>query len=122
MDNVRSPRPEGWWHRGARPAALWWLPIFIGVLVLFIMGALSIWLRGLWLTVGQGHAAPNLTGGLENLGMLVTAIVAAYMQLRGQAKDRHAERRDEIARGAAPGPIEPSPPSPDGGGRPGDSQ
>jgi hypothetical protein len=118
-------RPEGWFHRGARPVTLWWLPIFVAVLVLFITAALAIFLRGLWLTVGHGLPAPNLTGNLENLGPLIMAIGTAWGLLRSQSRDRHAERMDQQARGTAPSiPFDPSPPSigpsPDGP-RPGDS-
>lgn len=113
---------EGAFHRAPRPLAAWVTVLLMVVLVLFIMSVASAVAVGFWLTAGRGTGVPDMTGGLGNLGALVSAILGAG-GLGGMIwRDRHVERMDQQARGIPPGagPF-PLPPSPDGSPRPGDS-
>lgn len=110
--------PEGVFHRAPRPLTAWAVTVLVWGLVIFVLIVLAAIALGFWLTAGRGLGVPNLTGGLENFG----AVLAALMGAGGLGGlifgQRHRERMDQQARGLPPGGdpfTQPSSPTPSGG-------
>ena len=84
-------------------------------MALAIMAAIAM---GFWLTAARGQPVPNLTGGIENFGALITAIFGAGGLGGLWMHTRSIERRTQIGSGQQP----PAPfPSSAEGPRPGDT-
>lgn len=110
-------RPEGWYHRGARPAIMW-LAVFIGLLLLgFFVGIGSAIVFAYQRAAAQGLPVPDMSGGiaaiLSSLAVLIPALVSAAQVF----SQRHRERLDQQARGTAPGAPFGSSTPPEGGPR-----
>lgn len=118
---------EGFLHRAPRPLILW------GGVLLVVLGALGFaaFLYRIGTAIADayeraaetGSDVPNMDGGLPALITAVVGFLGMVMPYVMQAmSQRHSERRDQIARGSAPGPFSQPPPSmpsspdhPDGG-------
>lgn len=108
-------QPEGAFHRAPRPLTAWagvLLTLGLTVFALVVLAAVAV---GFWRTAAQGQPVPDLTGGLANFAPIITAIGGAGGLSALIFRQRHIERRDEIARGAQPPPPFVPSPSPSGG-------
>jgi hypothetical protein len=105
---------EGWGRRAIRPSIGWGgvillvaCLVFLVLLAMPILRAVNRWADG---------DPVDMTGFAAVIGAAVPALAAIWDFVRRFMTDRHIERRDQIARGQAPGPFVPSqPPTPDGG-------
>lgn len=107
---------EGWVHRGIRPAIGWGMVLLVVVCIAYlvllsipILRAVNRWADG---------EPVDMTGFAAVIGAAVPALGALWDFGCRFMADRHIERRDQIARGEAPGPFVPPPPpspSPTGG-------
>lgn len=112
-------RPEGWVHRGARPAILWAgaLCVLLGVI------GFSVFLFRIGTAIADayeraaqtGQNVPDMGGGIGPLLTAVAGFIACLWPIVQGMSQRHRERMDQQARGTAPGPFA-SPP--EGGPRP----
>lgn len=105
-------RPEGAFHRAPRPLTAWAGTLLTIGLTLFTLAVLTAIALGFWRTAAQGLPVPDLTGGLANFAPVLASLGGAGGLAALIFRQRHVERRDEIARGSAPSaPFAPSPPS-----------
>lgn len=101
-------RPEGWMHRSPRPLMMW-LAVIACVLVLaffaFIGAAIVLAFNK---AAETGQPVPDMSGGLAAVATGLAALLPALAQFWQVFNQRHIERRDQIARGQAPGPFDPA--------------
>lgn len=105
-------RPDGLWvRRGPRPL-LMWLAVVCALLVLgFFVGIGMAILRAFERAAETGQPVPDMSGGLYAVLTGLAALLPAMAQFWQVLNQYHRERMDQQARGVAPPPFVPSPPS-----------
>lgn len=108
---MTPPRPEGWLHRAPRPLVMWLAVVMVLFVIVFFVAIGAAIVTAFNRAATTGQPVPDMSGGLAAVLTGLAALLPALASFWQIFNQRHIERRDEIARGGAPGPF-PSPPSP----------
>lgn len=108
---MTPPRPEGWLHRAPRPLVMWLAVIMVLFVIVFFVAIGSAIVIAFNRAAETGQAVPDMSGGLSAVLTGLAALLPALASFWQIFNQRHIERRDEIARGSAPSPFDPSPTS-----------
>lgn len=112
---MTAPRPEGWFHRSPRPLVMWLAVVMVLFVIVFFVAIGAAIVTAFNRAAETGQAVPDMSGGLSAVLTGLAALLPALATFWQIFNQRHTERRDEIARGGAPGPFPSSEPSPTGG-------
>ena len=116
---MTPPQRESWLHRAPRPLVMWLAVIMVVCVLVFFVAIGTAIATAFNRAAETGQPVPDMSGGIAAVMTGLAALLPALASFWQIFNQRHTERRDEIARGGAPGPFPPgaqSPePSPTGG-------